>query len=519
MSVPSDQMQAFGGSQPTWEQISALATPPPMDDATINKLESQIPKPQLLRAPPAPMSPDQEAATKSDISGKQQGQVSIEKAAIDEQRASSAEESRLAESEISQMQNATPPAPPTQTGNPLQRMAPLLLLTAFGGKLTKLDANAMLGATMGTVNGYLQGNQEMYDRAQKQYEEAYQRFQEREKQRVEIEDRMREAYAERADAHQKALQMSYQLVGDEIAVDQDRLKAMDQWRAAVDKVNETNDRLRNEQYDRRARLEMARRKDPQNAEKNPPMSERAQQIGVELAKLGVNLPTGTRSAGARAQLLNGLAKEAGTPEQVAQGVRSGQIDMKVSMTEAAQVARREGNIEPSAIALTRPGGLYDQLISAAQKVDFGNSKTRSDVRIGLQKHVYANEDIQRYVTILEDTRADLTNVLARTGQATETVRAQAHNMFPDDMSLGELKTAVDASRKVTAAVRAGNNDVIEALKAGRSVQSVADQMDRQSGPAKTPISEARFKQYVKDQNTTPEKARAYLEAQGYEIGG
>lgn len=90
MSVPSDQMQAFGGSQPTWEQISALATPPPMDDATINKLESQIPKPQLLRAPPAPMSPDQEAATKSDISGKQQGQVSIEKAAIDEQRASSA---------------------------------------------------------------------------------------------------------------------------------------------------------------------------------------------------------------------------------------------------------------------------------------------------------------------------------------------------------------------------------------------------------------------------------------------
>ena len=114
--------------------------------------------------------------------------------------------------------------------------------------------------------------------------------------------------------------------------------------------------------------------------------------------------------------------------------------MRATAAETTQVAKREANIASSATALTEKGGLYDQLDEAAQKVNLGNSKTVNWIREGLQNKVYANPEIQRYVTVLEDTRSDLTNVLARTGQATETVRAQAAHMFPETMSLAELRT-------------------------------------------------------------------------------
>jgi hypothetical protein len=151
--------------------------------------------------------------------------------------------------------------------------------------------------------------------------------------------------------------------------------------------------------------------------------------------------------------------------------------MRATAAETVQVSKREGNIASSATALTEKGGLYDQLDEAASKVNLGDSKTVNWIREGLQRHVYANPDIQRYVTVLEDTRADLTNVLARTGQATETVRAQAAHMFPETMSLAELRTAVDASKKVTAAVMSGNEKVMEALKSGKSILEAAGLAD------------------------------------------
>ncbi len=236
------------------------------------------------------------------------------------------------------------------------------------------------------------------------------------------------------------------------------------------------------------------------------LTERAKELQSELTIQGVALPQGLRSAKMLTQNLNNIVEQ--HPDKSAAEltamIRSGTLDMKAATSEAVQVAKREGNIGASAKALTEKGGLYDQLDAAAAKVNLGDSKMLSSIRLGLQKHVYANDDIRRYVTVLEDTRADLTNVLARTGQATETVRTQAINMFPDNMKLSELRTAIDASKKVTAAVMSGNEKVMEALKAGKPIMEAAGVADLMPGDEKKPITD-------KPKSAHPEDIQAILD--------
>lgn len=99
----------------------------------------------------------------------------------------------------------TPPVPPQQHANILNRLAPLLLLSSFGGRSARLNAQAMLGATSGTIQGYLKGNAEAVQQQQLGYEEAYKRWEDQNKQFDRVYDIYLDAYKGRVDAQQKAL--------------------------------------------------------------------------------------------------------------------------------------------------------------------------------------------------------------------------------------------------------------------------------------------------------------------------
>src|SRR5262249_42878797 len=147
----------------SWSQYEALAIPPPLpqaDDATISALEKGAPKPPDLSKIGQPSDAERqqmEQLTRSELADLDQVRAG-EKQYVADVRANQAQQERLTGAEIDTLREQ-PPAPPQQTANPLQRMAPLLLMAAFGGKLTKLDAGSMLAATTGTVKGYLAGDQ------------------------------------------------------------------------------------------------------------------------------------------------------------------------------------------------------------------------------------------------------------------------------------------------------------------------------------------------------------------------
>jgi len=517
---PSVVSAAANGGAPTWAQYEALAIPPPLpqaDDATIDALERQAPKPPDLAKIGQPSDTERRALDRlsqtelDDLQDLRAG----EKAYVQDVRANQAQQERLTQAEIDAL-SEQPPAPPQQTSNPLQRMAPLLLMAAFGGKLTQLDAGAMLAATTGTVQGYLAGNQQAYENAQKAYADAYERFKDRQEQQLKIFEEMKKAYAGRPDADLKALQAAHDMTGDEIKVSQQLLETQEHIRTAAQQLAENQYKLDKESYDERVKLELARKKDAAvAAQATDNMTD--DQLRT-LAKTAIVTGRDPGFGMGKSALRNRYqAIKADEIKQMggAGAVVGAQAGARATMTEATQVARREGNIEASATALTEPGGLYDQLLSAAQKVNLGDSKTANAVRIGIQQHVYANPDIQRYVTILEDTRADLTNVLARTGQATETVRAQAHNMFPDTMSVPELQAAIDASKKVTQAVMAGNQAVMDALKNGYSVEHAATLTG--TGPPKATVSAATLKAYADKHGISTDAAKAFLTGQGFQV--
>lgn len=97
------------------------------------------------------------------------------------------------------------------------RLAPLLLISAFGGKAMGLNAGNMLAATNGMVGGYLSGKQEQFADATKQYQQAFEAFKQRKADMDKMYATFQEAYKGRLDYQQKALDATIKTMGEENA--------------------------------------------------------------------------------------------------------------------------------------------------------------------------------------------------------------------------------------------------------------------------------------------------------------
>lgn len=291
----SSQIAATANPPVTWAQIMQQVIPPPLpsqaapansdDDSTDQTQDtSQEATPpdasqqgsltpsqvKALGPPPTPPklssigAPTREQQSMMDaiLAAEQRSEAEEEEqlhTTIADLKTTEQEEEGITQAEIENLEQA-PPAPPTQTANPLQRMAPLLMIAALGGKAAKLDANAMLGATMGTVQGYLSGNQQAYENSVKTYDEAYKRFQERQKTQEQVFEKMREAYKGRADADQKALEAAHAVTGDERAITKDALEAQEHLQKAAQTVAKTQYEMDRGNYHDRAQIAMAQKK-------------------------------------------------------------------------------------------------------------------------------------------------------------------------------------------------------------------------------------------------------------------
>lgn len=176
------------------------------------------------------------------------------------------------------------PAPQPQK-NPLGRLFPLLAIAAFGGKSSKLDAGSMLAATTGVVKGYLAGNAEAYQTAEKQYQDAYARFKDRQEQQDKIFKEMREAYKGRVDADVKALQFARQLTHDEAVAEHQTAAMAQQYQEWAANLAEKSDKNDSDKLFKALMLRIAQ----QNADSRG----RTADASVENAETRKNNPTGS----------------------------------------------------------------------------------------------------------------------------------------------------------------------------------------------------------------------------------
>jgi len=390
------------------------------------------------------------------------------------------QETQIGERQIANLEKQFDQSAPQQDTNVLGGLFPLLAIAAFGGKVTGASASAMLGSSIGMVQGYTQGKDQVYQENLAKYKDAYQKFRDNQDQIDKVYQTMRKSYADRIDGDQKALQMAYEITGNQVKNLQTLLQDHENVQQWADQVHHWNAQMDEEKTFHKMEIGIDQKKlDLENkkiqAAASNQISPAASAVLAEMVAQGVAMPPGSRSIKVLNTTMNALVDKYpnDTSEQIVSRIRSGEIDMKASLSEAQVVARKEANIEGAIQTLNRPGGLYDQLTTAAEKVDFGDSKTASQLRLAAQGKVVANPAIQVYVNKLNDTKAEFSQVLARSGMATDQVRAKADETFPATLSLEEMKVNIQASKEVAAAVNDGNQAVMDALKSGKPLSEAA----------------------------------------------
>lgn len=117
--------------------------------------------------------------------------------------------------------------------------APMLaILTALGGKLTRLNGMQMLAATNGIVQGMNQAAENQYNDAYNAWQASYQKMKEHQAQLMRIHQQMLQAYAGRADAYQKAADAARRMTGDLLDAKQSQLKdRLDLFKAQSEAIN------------------------------------------------------------------------------------------------------------------------------------------------------------------------------------------------------------------------------------------------------------------------------------------
>jgi hypothetical protein len=184
-------------------------------------------------------------------------EIASEKADVARDRA---KEDQLADAEIANLEKGFDRPEPQRDTNVMGGLFPLLAIAAFGGKLTGANASAMLGSSIGMVQGYTQGKEDIYQENLKNYQQAYQRFRDNQEQIDKVYKVMREAYANRIDGDQKALQMAYELTGNQVKNVQTLLQDHENVKQWTDQVHHWNDQMEEEKIFHRMQISIDQRK-------------------------------------------------------------------------------------------------------------------------------------------------------------------------------------------------------------------------------------------------------------------
>lgn len=316
-------------------------------------------------------------------------------------------------------------------------VAPLLIgLAALGGKAAGLHATTMLGATNGMVEGLIKGNEQKYRDQKASYDAAYQQYRDKWDQQNKIYNEMRQVYKGRVDADLRALQFARQVTGDNAKVTQNDVKNHQQAIVIDDKLRNTDMRQAHNQAEEHIqlrKLEMEKEKIAQEAG-----SPENAALAAALADKGVDIK-GYRGKQLQLVLTGLIAKHPTmTNDEIADHVKSGQIDMRVATTEATKLSAREASIAPVEKSINQPGGFLDQAEKAVNDIGLPNSKIGAEVEYRAMEQ-RGDPKLSAYKTRVAELRAEYSIVLAKGGATSVHSQEEAAKVVPDIISPAQFK--------------------------------------------------------------------------------
>lgn len=170
--------------------------------------------------------------------------VAAEQGVADEEERQAGDDS--GSKEIQEWLNNTPTRQAAYATN--MHAAPVLaILTALGGKMTRLNGQQMLAATNGIVAGLNESSEQKYDAGWKAWQASFNAMKEHQRELMRMHQLMLQSYQGRADAYQKAAEASRRMTGDLLSAEQKKVgntinlfKAQQTAVDKLDKINETH---------------------------------------------------------------------------------------------------------------------------------------------------------------------------------------------------------------------------------------------------------------------------------------
>jgi hypothetical protein len=206
------------------------------------------------------------------------------------------------------------------------------------------------------------------------------------------------------------------------------------------------------------------------------LSEKAKDIMSEMTVQGITLPQGMRSKKVLYDTVNNLAEKYPDkePDEIAKMIRTGQIDMTGSKTEATVLARREAGILPVEKSIVKQGGFLDQAEKAVSDVDFSKLKAAGKFE-NWSKEQSSDPKLASYKARIAELRAEYALVLSKGGQVTDAARHESEKVIPDIITKGQFKEIRGVITQGIEAAKSGTHEALEE-NAGRKTT--------QSGPSK-----------------------------------
>ena len=158
--------------------------------------------------------------------------------------------------------------------------------------------------------------------------------------------------------------------------------------------------------------------------------------------------------------------------EVVDMMRNNQLGMTRDTAMIRSMATSSSRVIQAMNNLTRQGGLYDQMLEVAKKVNFGGNRVEIDSRKWTSDYVSPSPDIQELKTIADGIYAQQSQVMSRGGQGSDISRGWAESMTPVYTSYDALARSIERDRKVVASVARGDIETMTNIAEGRGFDTL-----------------------------------------------
>lgn len=180
-----------------------------------------------------------------------------------------------------------------------------------------------------------------------------------------------------------------------------------------------------------------------------------------MSERGVSLPAGMRSKAQQIATLNGLIERNPdkSVDEIADGIKSGQLSFGAAKTEASVLGRREAAILPVEKSIIKPGGFLDQAEKAVNDVDLPKLKAAGAFETW-GRDQESDPKLTTYRAAIAELRAEYALVLSKGGQVTDAARHESAKVIPDLITKDQFKSV---RKIVTQGIEASKGGVEESI--------------------------------------------------------